>query len=336
MRWTLALVGDVMLGRSVAATLERDPTGRLLDDRIVDVLRSADLTIANLECCISERGRRWPDPRKPFFFRAPPVAAERLADWGVDVVTLANNHALDYGADALTDTLRLLDNAGVAVVGAGVDATTARRPLRVPLAGTAVGVVAFSDHPADYAAGAGRPGIAHADPPGDATGWVAGAVRALDTDVVVVTPHWGPNMVPSPTPAVRAAATMLTAAGATLVAGHSAHVFHGVGVIAGCPVLFDLGDFLDDYRVDPQLRNDLGLVWTVVFDGVTPVRVEALPVVLEYCVTRRADLAEAGQIADRLRRACDELGTRVVVAGDRLVVGLDRPAPYRSAGGGAV
>ena len=327
MRWTLALVGDVMLGRSVAAQLERDPTGRLLDDGIIDVLRSADLTIANLECCISQRGRRWPDPRKPFFFRAPPLAAERLADWGVDVVTLANNHALDYGADALTDTLRLLDAAGVAVVGAGVDASTARRPLRVPLASSSVGVVAFSDHPADYAAGVGRPGIAHADLPEGATGWVTGTVRTLDTDVIVVTPHWGPNMVPTPTPAVRAAATMLAAAGATLVAGHSAHIFHGIGMIAGCPILFDLGDFLDDYRVDPQLRNDLGLVWIVVFDGVTPIRVEVLPVVLEYCVTRRADPAEAGQIAGRLRRACDEFGTRVAVAGDRLVVRLDRLSP---------
>jgi poly-gamma-glutamate capsule biosynthesis protein CapA/YwtB (metallophosphatase superfamily) len=129
-------------------------------------------------------------------------------------------------------------------------------------------------------------------------------------------------MVPMPVPHVREAAAGIAGAGATLIAGHSAHVFHGVSAIAGCPVLYDLGDFLDDYRVDPQLRNDLGLVWTVVFDGATPVRIEALGVALEFCVTRRATPAEYQQIAIRLRRACAQLGTAVEPEGDRLVVRL--------------
>ncbi|MER3412534.1 MAG: poly-gamma-glutamate biosynthesis protein, partial [Thermoleophilia bacterium] len=76
-------------------------------------------------------------------------------------------------------------------------------------------------------------------------------------DLVLVTPHWGPNMAVEPVPHVRRAACELVEAGASLVAGHSAHVFQGVQG----RVLYDLGDFLDDYRVDPELRNDLGLLW---------------------------------------------------------------------------
>jgi poly-gamma-glutamate synthesis protein (capsule biosynthesis protein) len=322
-RWTLALVGDVMLGRLVAERLRREPTAALLDDQVIEVLRSADITLANLECCISDRGRRWPDPRKQFFFRAPPVAAEQLARWGVDAVTLANNHALDYGADALVDTLRHLADAGVATVGAGATVSAARRPLRLAAGAVSVGVVACSDHPADYAATAGRPGIAYVDLRGHDTAWVGDVVATLVVDVTVVTPHWGPNMVPAPLRPIRAAALRLAEAGATLVAGHSVHVFHGVARVSGCPVLYDLGDFLDDYAVDPLLRNDLGLLWTVVFDDATPVRVEALPITLDHCATRHAAPPEARQIADRLRRACAELGTEVRQEGGRLVVALD-------------
>src|SRR5437016_1104357 len=102
---TLALAGDTMLGRGVAEVLAADPAAPLVAPEVVEHIAQADAFVLNLECCISDRGSRFPDPRKPFFFRAPPVAAARLAELGVDAVTLANNHALDYGTEALLDTL---------------------------------------------------------------------------------------------------------------------------------------------------------------------------------------------------------------------------------------
>ena len=104
----LALAGDTMLGRQVAARIDAGG-GPLWSGDVVAAVAEADLAICNLECCISDRGEPWPDPAKPFFFRAPPVAAELLAGLGVHAVTLANNHALDYGEAALRDTLRHLD-----------------------------------------------------------------------------------------------------------------------------------------------------------------------------------------------------------------------------------
>jgi hypothetical protein len=96
-------------------------------------------------------------PGKPYFFRAPPRAAELLAWLGVDCVTLANNHALDYGPRALRDTRMYLGNAGILTVGAGVDTESARTARVLPVDGLLVGVLGVTDHPADFAAGRSGP-----------------------------------------------------------------------------------------------------------------------------------------------------------------------------------
>ena len=312
---TLALAGDTMLGRSVADALKADPCAPLVAPEVRERIASADAFVLNLECCISERGERFADPRKPLFFRAPPVAAERLAGLGVDAVTMANNHALDYGPDALLDTLAHLDAAGIAAVGAGEDDALAREPHVIRCGGLRLRLVACSDHPDAYAARPDRPGIAVAELDAALPDWLCAAARPdADADAVLVTPHWGPNMVAEPIDRVRRAADTLLAAGAALVAGHSAHVFQGVAE----RVLYDLGDFLDDYAVDPELRNDLGLLWLVDLDTSGPRRIRALPLALDYCFTRAARDDEADWIARRLRSLCEPFGT-TVEASDGLI-----------------
>jgi hypothetical protein len=126
-------------------------------------------------------------------------------------------------------------------------------------------------------------------------------------------------MVQEPVRPVRVAGPALLEAGATLVAGHSAHVFHGV---AG-RILYDLGDFIDDYRVDPVLRNDLGLLWLVDLEAGRPARLELLPLKLDYCHTSPATGEDAAWIRRRFRAACAALGTEVAEEGGRLVIWLD-------------
>src|SRR5207253_8209602 len=150
-------------GRGVAEALIADPARPLVAPEVAAQIASADAFVLNLECCISERGTPFADPRKPFFFRAPPVAAERLAELGVSAVTLANNHALDYGADALLDTIELVRAAGIAVAGAGGDERSAREPVLLEPAGARLRIVAVTDHPRQYAAGPDRPGVSYAD-----------------------------------------------------------------------------------------------------------------------------------------------------------------------------
>lgn len=180
-------------------------------------------------------------------------------------------------------------------------------------------VVAVSDHGAEDAATRRRPGIAFANLwRGEIPRWLAELLGGECSEPVLVCPHWGPNMAPAPVAHVRRAADDLLRAGATLIAGHSAHVFHGV---AG-RVLFDLGDFVDDYRVDPVLRNDLGLLWFFDLDGGVPTRVEALPLKLDFCHTGVARGEDAEWIMRRLLGACAQFGTEARGKGDRLVIGL--------------
>jgi poly-gamma-glutamate synthesis protein (capsule biosynthesis protein) len=319
MSLTVALAGDTMLGRSVAPYLAR-PDYRLLAEDLQEIAQSADLFIVNLECCVSDRGERVRDLGKRFYFRAPPAAAERLAEMGVSCVTLANNHARDFGPHALEDTLHHLRAAGIAAVGAGSDHAAARASVVLQAGGMRVRVIAVTDHPSADAAGADRPGIAFADLAGAMLPrWLRSAAAVgFDADVVIVSPHWGPNMRPAPVPHVRRAAAALEATGATLVAGHSAHVPQG----PRGRTLFDLGDFIDDYAVDPVLRNDLGLLWLVTLDAGGPRRVEGVPVYLDLAHTRLASDVETTLLLALLEERCAAVGSTVHRHGERLVFDL--------------
>jgi poly-gamma-glutamate synthesis protein (capsule biosynthesis protein) len=181
-----------------------------------------------------------------------------------------------------------------------------------------VAVLGVTDHPQDYAAAPDRPGVAFADLRAGIPAWLGDAIRDArgSSDVVLVTPHWGPNMRADPVEWVAAAAPDLKGAGADVVAGHSAHVFQGVDGSN----LFDLGDFVDDYAVDPNLRNDLGLLFFASLEGRRVQRVEALPLKLEYCYTGVADGEDRRWIEDRFARACGAFGAEVHMEEGRLVV----------------
>ena len=309
----LALAGDTMLGRGVAQVLMSQGPKKVFAEEVVAACSEADLTIVNLECCISTRGTPWPDPKKPFFFRAPPVATEVLNLLGVDCVSLANNHALDFGTDALLDTFEHLDAAGIKWVGAGSDVERARRPVVLEAAGLRLGVRAATDHPAEFAAGPTHPGVAFANLREATPDWLREAVPGADA--VLVSAHWGPNMITTPMPHVRRAGHDLRRGGMALVAGHSAHVFHGVED----QILYDLGDFIDDYAVDPALRNNLGLLFLITFEP-QPRRLEAVPLALGFSHTRLARGEEARWVATRFHAACAEFGTDVAEIDGRLVV----------------
>jgi hypothetical protein len=319
MTFTIALAGDTMLGRGVGAEIDAVGPGELVCGQIRDLIRSADLAVVNLECCISSRGQ--PTPGQRFCFQAPPQAALVLADLGVRCVTLANNHALDFGPLALTDTLSYLEAAGISVTGAGHSAARARAPAMLKAGGQTIAVLGVTDHPAEYAAAPGHPGVAYADLRTGVPAWLTDQVHAAaaSADVVLVSPHWGQKMTIRPQPYVQSAASALTAAGATLVAGHSAHLFHGV---AG-PVLYDLGDFVDDYAVNPVHRNDLGLLFLVTISEHGPEHVTAVPLRLHYARTEIAVGTDRNLIAAKFTRACADLGTTVIESNGTLDISLN-------------
>jgi poly-gamma-glutamate capsule biosynthesis protein CapA/YwtB (metallophosphatase superfamily) len=302
-----------MLGRGVAERLAEVPPEEVWSPEVRELCLACDLVICNLECCISERGERTSRiPGKPFFLRAPPVAVDSLRAIGVSAVGLANNHALDYEERALLDTLELLGEAGIEAAGAGPDERAARRGVIVERDGARVGLLAVSDHPREYAAGEGAPGIPFADLTRALPDWLTAELGRLrdECDLVIAFPHWGPNMNPHTARWQRKAAAAMLEAGATLVAGHSAHVLHGIGWEGGAPLLFDLGDALDDYAVDRRLRNDLGMLalWR---PGTAETPLELVGLRLDYGLTDLAYGEDSEWIADRLEAACPPLGSEV-------------------------
>jgi poly-gamma-glutamate capsule biosynthesis protein CapA/YwtB (metallophosphatase superfamily) len=318
---TIALGGDLMLGRGVAETLADRPPAELWSPELRAVFDEAEIVVVNLECCISDRGEPWEPERKPFHFRAPPRAIDALIAIGVQAVWLANNHALDFGRQALVDTLDHLAAAGIAVVGAGRDLDEARAGRTIEAGGALIGLVAFADHPAEFAATSGDPGIGFADITRGAPAWVLGEVQRLlrTCDVVIGGPHWGPNMRPTPPPRHRTVADDLIAAGLGALAGHSAHVVHGVQLIDGVPIMYDLGDLLDDYAVDSRLRNDLGMLALL-----TPgERLELVPLRLAFARTTLARGADQAAVVERVMLASRAMGTELRLEAGRLVLDLD-------------
>jgi poly-gamma-glutamate capsule biosynthesis protein CapA/YwtB (metallophosphatase superfamily) len=309
---TVCLLGDVMLGRTVAQRLAATPAAEVWSPGLREACAACDVLVVNLECSVSGRGAPTPlIPGKRFFYRAPPSGVAALQAIGTSVAGLANNHMLDFGAEALADTLVHLRAGGILPVGAGVEIDGARRGVVARAGRFRLGVLALSDHPWEYRAGEARPGIAHAELGRRLPKWVTSELRRLrsQADVVLAFPHWGPNMTSSPAGWQRERGRELLAAGADAVAGHSAHVFHGVALTPSGPVLYDLGGALDDYAIDGELRNDLGVLakWRPHAEP----EVELIGLRLGFCRTELAAGADAEWIARRLERACGELGTSV-------------------------
>ncbi len=301
---SIGVLGDVMLGRGVAQRLNQSAPPAVWGEALLALTASLDLVIANLECCLAIGGRPTRRiPRKPFFFRGPRSATAQLRQLNVRAVGLANNHALDYEESALGETLEVLEHAGIAAAGAG-RGSAARRPAVVDAGGGRVGLVAIADHPAEYAAWDGHLGIAYVDLRRELPAWLSETLTDLraSCDAVIAFPHWGPNMAPEPQPWQRPRAAEMQAAGAQLVAGHSAHIFHGAAWGTSGPILTDLGDALDDYRVDADLRNDLGLlaIWR---PGNAAAELELVGLRLQLAFTDVARGSDADWIAERLLHA---------------------------------
>jgi poly-gamma-glutamate synthesis protein (capsule biosynthesis protein) len=137
---------------------------------------------------------------------------------------------------------------------------------------------------------------------------------------VIVSLHWGPNMRQRPPGPFPALARRLLDAGADLVWGHSAHVVQGVELSAGKPILYDTGDLIDDYTVDPVLRNDLSVLFLVTLGPDGFERLEIVPTRISDCHAGLASADDASRINTRLARLSAELGTTMTFDGGRLGV----------------
>lgn len=305
----IAFLGDVMLGRLVNDYLKTAGPAYPWGDTL-PVLRRADVRIANLECVLADGGR--PEPGKVFTFRSDLKNVRSLVSAQIDLVSLANNHVLDYGPDALREMLPALDRHGILHAGAGTDPASARRPAVRRVGGTAVGFVAFTDNQPDWEAAPGSPGVYYvpvADR-GERVGQLLELVERTKSRVqlLVVSAHWGGNWGSGAPPEHRTLARRLVDAGADVVFGHSPHIFRGVEVYRNRPIIYGAGDFVDDYAVDPEERNDFSFIFLMEADGGAPRQLRLFPTLIADFQARLA-VRDARDVADRMSRLCGELGT---------------------------
>lgn len=307
--------GDVMLGRIVKEYIllhgPQYPLGP-----VAGFLRAADLTIVNLECAITSSDRIWPGAPKAFYFGAPPQAVDSLLDAGIDLVSFANNHALDYGVDGLLDTLRTLRQHGIAQAGAGENLTQARMPALVERAGLRFGMAAFCDHQEDFAAQRHAPGMSYldlADEPATLAAWreALESLRHAHVDWPILSLHWGPNMVWRPSARFRRLAHAAIDMGWKILFGHSAHVFQGIELYRGCPIIYAAGDLVDDYYVDPEFANDHQLLIELELGRADVRGIFLHPLFIEDCQVRPATGSHFMRIFDTMDSLCREMGTVV-------------------------
>jgi poly-gamma-glutamate synthesis protein (capsule biosynthesis protein) len=303
-----------MLGRLVNRYYRRHKSEWFWGD-IIDLLQGADAVFGNLECAITTHESPWRRSPKAFHFRADPACIEALKAGNVRFVSLANNHALDFETAGLLDTIRHLDDAGIAHAGAGADAAQAAAPAFVRVGPLTAAVFAVTDNMAEARAEEHAPGLNYVRPGAEASGPSANDIaraRARGGDLVVVSAHLGPNMVSAPSPALAAYKRRLAARGADFVQGHSAHVPQGLERVDGGLIMHDTGDFLDDYAVDPDLRNDLSFIFLVDADKHGLKRVRLVPVRLRVAQTNRAAPEEADWICTRMQERSRAFGAELL------------------------
>lgn len=237
---TLVCAGDVMLGRGVAR-LCRERGEDYPFALVAGYLQSADLAFGNLECSLTDLSTRFPRVNA---LRGYPQMAPALARAGFDVLSVANNHSIDYGRRGLAHTRELLAAAGIAPVGAGATQAEAEQGVVVTARGLRVGFLAYSRFPyLEFVRDPQRETVLGLD---EETLRRTVPALARRCDVVVVSCHWGTEGVPTPDPEERALAHLAVDLGADLVVGHHSHVRGEVEQYRGALIAYGLGNLVFD------------------------------------------------------------------------------------------
>ncbi len=318
------------------------------------LISGADFAVCNLECPLSTHGARTPlkfDGRgrviqREYFFRASPSQAGRLVDAGFDAVTLANNHIMDYGGEALLETLAALEHAGLKHVGAGPDLQAAREPMVFEVEGQTVAVIAYvsaltlpgTDHFAATDETAGTVFVSGGQdgrPSEQCRQMVRNDIRAARSlaDFVVASFHWGREASKEPAALPRSLAHWSIDCGADMVVAHHPHVLQGIEIYQGRPIAYSLGNFA--FPTSWETNHFSGAL-EVRLSGGAWQELVLHPVMLRFRAGDPAPAqgADLRRIVDRVMSLSADLGTTCEFIEDegnpRVVIANTEAAPARS------
>ncbi|MGI9612788.1 MAG: CapA family protein [Acidimicrobiales bacterium] len=297
---TIAFGGDIHFESYLRTRLVDGPNELL--SPVAEMMADADIAVANLETTITERGT---PTAKTYNFRAPPVAFDALRAAGIDVVSMANNHGLDFGIEGLEDSLASADEAGFPVVGIGRNAADAYAPWTAEVNGQRIAIIGAtqvldSSLMASWTAAEDQAGLASAKEVDRLTGAVAQARG--DHDTVVVFLHWGIEGETCPADRQLTLSDRLIEAGADVIVGGHAHRVQGGGRKGDAVVHYGLGNFVFYTDTGPGTESGVLLVTVT---GRTVDEYEWVPAQLRSGVATRLEGEEAAAATDQWERLRD-------------------------------
>ena len=269
----IACVGDIMCGDSfyavghgVGSSLEKQKED-FLPAEVADFLRSHDLVLGNIECALSDVGRIDRKLRS-IHMRGRPECAQYLAQWGITVASVANNHILEHGREAACDTVKQLRKAGMKIVGSGRDGTFQGgvQVAELVLSGQKIALIGTCFRREKYAFNGGT----------DLAETIE-TIQALfkENKLVIVSVHWGDEFIDRPSLEQKRIAQEFINAGATLIIGHHPHVVQGIEILNGRLVAYSLGNFIFDSFLEDTKWS---VILTVEISGKDVVGWEYVPI----------------------------------------------------------
>lgn len=253
------LVGDILLDGTIKKYIEKEGTEYPWKEAKT-YLKKEDLNVGNLECSVTNKGTKWKD--KQFNFRMDPKDLQGIKDANIELVTLANNHVMDYGYDGLLDTFKYLDSYGIKYTGAGRTKKEAMNGVVIEKNGVKVGIVAFSRVIPDvkWYATDRRAGIISAYEP-----YVNEMYRKIKdmkekADIVILSIHWGIERNDIPRKNEISIARKAIDSGADIIMGHHPHVLQGIEIYKGKPIFYSLGNFVFNSQDKLSTKTMIGQV----------------------------------------------------------------------------
>lgn len=294
---TIIFTGDILFANAFKTGYDANGIEGVIDQELLEELNAADILMVNNEFPFSDRGEPMED--KQYTFRCSPVYVKALNEMGVDVVSLANNHTLDYGKEALSDTFTTLDEAGILYGGAGESVERAEEVQIIEVNGKKYGFLAVSRviPVADWKVEYSTPGIFSCY---DDTRLIELVTEAKEEcDFLAVYPHWGVEYAEYPESYQSTIAQRCIEAGADVIVGSHTHCLQGVSYMDGKPVFYSLGNFVFGRNIDRSA------ILKVTVDAEGNASYQFLPVYASGGVTYLAKGDQAVSICQYLDRISD-------------------------------
>ncbi len=320
---SLTATGDIMLARNVGTIIAKqgyDYPFRLIDGR----LAAADITFGNLESPLSDEGKALYG--KSVVFRGHPAMTAILAQQGFDIMSLANNHAMDYNSEALIETMNLLKENNIEPVGAGLNLTDARKAVIITRNGLRIGFLAYTDKyytdfliRKSFAADDDSYGVSPLDKE-----MIMQDLKALESlvDVTVVSLHWGREYKSTPAASDKQLAHDIIDGGAELIIGHHPHRLQGVERYKKGLIAYSLGNFVFDQKSMLYMRQSM--ILDVKLAPQEVLEASITPVLITDCQPAILTGSKAVKLLNTMAGYCSGLNTTTAIQNDTLTIDMDQ------------